>query len=127
MFSFVVILIFTHVIQWEEFVKAFVTEFQKISKDRDYNGIKYRYVFLGDEAADWIVRNTLTSLGVKSRPHAVDILKKLHGGFVFRHVLEEHDYEDSGFYYQLRETQFGFRLPLSDGEHLCASSSYSSR
>jgi hypothetical protein len=106
-------------LQWDEFVKAFQAEFNKMKKDREYNGLKYREVFLGDEAADWIIRNTLMTLGVKTRPHAIDILNKLHGSFVFRHVLEEHDYEDSGYFYQLRECQYGIRVPLSDGEQLC--------
>lgn len=62
------------------------------------------------------------SLGVKTRQHAIDILRKLNGGFVFRHVMEEHKYQDAAYFYQLRECQYGFRVPLSDGEQLCTRS-----
>ncbi|KAA8499239.1 Glutaredoxin [Porphyridium purpureum] len=65
-------------------------------KDRKYRMKTHRRCFVGSEATDYVMRE----FGV-SRPDAVQVLSQLNNLNFFRHVLDEHDFEDAQLFYRL--------------------------
>jgi len=65
-------------------------------KDRVYRLKTYKQCFVGSEAVDWMMKN----LRCASRADAVIIGRFLHSANVFRHVADEHTFEDGFFFYR---------------------------
>jgi hypothetical protein len=65
-------------------------------EDRTYRLKKYKQVFVGSEAVDYLVN----SGAVTSREDAVELGKALQELHIFEHVLRDHPFKDEALFYR---------------------------
>lgn len=82
-------------------------------RDRIHHLRRYRRCFVGREAVDWIVQR----LGI-GRAEAVSIGKRLLALDLIRHVLNEHDFEDAEYFFELVLPVSDTAASLPDGDAL---------
>ncbi len=66
--------------------------------DQRYRLRLYPACFRGEQAVDWLMSELLLT-----RPQAVRMGERLHAHRFIRHVLDEHDFVDSGLFYRFVE------------------------